>query len=242
MPNRIIKESICTSEDINQLSEMAEIFFYRLMVNCDDFGRMDGRPVILKAKTFPLREITVEKVEKCLDELVKRGMVRLYIVENKPYLEMTAWRKHQTPRAKKSKFPDPMTNDEPVQITLLTANEPEKEEPPPPIPTIPAEPSVIELPLNDNSLFPITQSMIDHWQELYPNANVVQELKKMVGWLESNKTRRKTKRGINNFITTWLSKEQDSSKRGTGYNQTTTQRQVQDNTNYQHQTDFFKEG
>lgn len=38
VPNRIIKESICTSEDIAGLSMGAEILFYHLMVKVDDFG------------------------------------------------------------------------------------------------------------------------------------------------------------------------------------------------------------
>ena len=43
MPNRIIKESICRSEEIDSLSWFEEVLFYRLIVTCDDFGRYDGR-------------------------------------------------------------------------------------------------------------------------------------------------------------------------------------------------------
>lgn len=75
--------------------------------------------------------------------------------------------------------------------------------------TGPAEPAVVNLMLNDKSLYPVTQSQIDHWSELYPAVDVKQELLKMQGWLESNPNRRKTKRGINAFITSWLSREQD---------------------------------
>lgn len=42
MPNRIIKESICVSESIDSLSWFDEVFFYRLIVNCDDYGRLDA--------------------------------------------------------------------------------------------------------------------------------------------------------------------------------------------------------
>ena len=42
MPNRIIKESICTSCEIDSLTPEQEVFFYRLIVNCDDYGRMDA--------------------------------------------------------------------------------------------------------------------------------------------------------------------------------------------------------
>ena len=56
MPNRIIKESICTSDSIDSLSWFEEVLFYRLIVNCDDYGRFDGRPSIIKSRLFPLKE------------------------------------------------------------------------------------------------------------------------------------------------------------------------------------------
>ena len=76
----------------------------------------------------------------------------------------------------------------------------------------PIEPPVIQLPLNDKSLYDITQIMIDEYAELYPNVDILSELRKMKGWLIANPTRRKTKRGIARFINSWISKEQDSSK------------------------------
>ena len=51
--------------------------------------------------------------------------------------------------------------------------------------------------------------MIDEWTELYPNVDILQELKKMKGWCNANPTKRKTKRGILRFINGWLSREQD---------------------------------
>ena len=40
------------------------------------------------------------------------------------------------------------------------------------------EPSVITITLNDKSEYPIYQSMVDEWNELYPNVDVLQELEK----------------------------------------------------------------
>ena len=80
-------------------------------------------------------------------------------------------------------------------------------------PKKPSEPSVIEIPLNDKSLYPIYQSNVDEWKELYPNVDVMQELRKMKGWCLSNPTKRKTKRGISKFINSWLSREQDKPSR-----------------------------
>ena len=70
-------------------------------------------------------------------------------------------------------------------------------------------PAVISLVLNDKSEYPITQEDIDGWSSLYPVVDVMQELRKMRGWLDANPTKRKTSRGIKRFITSWLAREQD---------------------------------
>lgn len=72
-------------------------------------------------------------------------------------------------------------------------------------------PPVISLPLNDKSYHEIYQRDIDVWKELYPSVDILQELRKMRGWLDSNPTRKKTRRGIKRFINSWLAKEQDRS-------------------------------
>lgn len=74
---------------------------------------------------------------------------------------------------------------------------------------IPDSPPVIALPLNDNTEHEITQEEITELSSLYPAVDVMQQLRNMKGWLMSNPSRRKTKKGIKAFITTWLSKEQD---------------------------------
>ena len=71
----------------------------------------------------------------------------------------------------------------------------------------------IGLQLNDKSLFPIFDDDLDKWRDLYPAVNVEQELRNMVGWIDGNPTKRKTKSGIKKFINSWLSKEQDQGGR-----------------------------
>lgn len=108
MPNRIIKETICTSEDLNELSPYAEILFYRLMVKADDFGAYYGNDSIVKSTCFPLRsdEIKSAQVESWLGELAKAGLIILYEAQDgRRYLQFSKWDKHQQIRAKKRKFP-----------------------------------------------------------------------------------------------------------------------------------------
>ena len=104
MPNRILKDSICTSENIDQLSAFQETFFYRLIVNCDDFGRMDARPKILASKLFPLKDIRSTQIEDALRALTSAELVILYNVGGKPFVQMKTWDRHQQLRAHRSKW------------------------------------------------------------------------------------------------------------------------------------------
>lgn len=109
MPNRILKETICTSDNLDHLSPEAESFFYRLLVQCDDYGRMDARPPILLSRCFPLRldRITTAMISQWLDQLRHAELITIYTVNGKPYIQFNTWDKHQQVRAKRSKFPSP---------------------------------------------------------------------------------------------------------------------------------------
>ena len=111
MPNRIIKESICTSDSLNSLSDFEENLFYKLIVNCDDYGLFDARPAILKSRCYPLRErLTLRNIEDALSSLARVGCVELYEVDGKPFLRLPTWEVHQQVRAKKPRFPAPDKN------------------------------------------------------------------------------------------------------------------------------------
>lgn len=113
MPNRILKDSICTSPNIDALSREAEVFFYRLLVQCDDYGRMDARAAILRAKCYPLQvdAVAQDDVKRWLAELVRADLVIVYTVNGCDYLQMRTWDKHQQIRAKRSKYPDMIADD-----------------------------------------------------------------------------------------------------------------------------------
>lgn len=108
MPNRIIKESICRSDSIDTLSWFEEVLFYRLIVVCDDYGRFDGRPAVIKGSCFPLKDdITKKHISEAIEKLSTAGLVRGYTVQGRPYLQLTTWNCHQQIRAKNSKYPSP---------------------------------------------------------------------------------------------------------------------------------------
>lgn len=90
----------------------------------------------------------------------------------------------------------------------------------------PDQQPVISLVLNDKSEFDVFQNQIAEWEELYPAVDVLQELRKMKGWLDANPSKRKTKNGIMRFINNWLSKEQDKGGKTIDRQQTKTNPQL----------------
>lgn len=70
-------------------------------------------------------------------------------------------------------------------------------------------PPVISLPLNDGTFFNVSENDRAKWSQLYPNVDVLQQLRNMAGWCDANPTKRKTRGGIKRFITAWLAREQD---------------------------------
>ena len=80
------------------------------MVNCDDFGRFDGRMKLIASKLFPLKDITVTEMEDAMNALADANLITFYEADGKPYLFMNTWAKHQQSRANKSKYPEPPEN------------------------------------------------------------------------------------------------------------------------------------
>lgn len=79
-------------------------------------------------------------------------------------------------------------------------------------------PPVASMILNDGTYFNVSVSDFNKWAALYPAVDVMQELRKMVGWCDNNPRKRKTKSGIRRFINNWLAGEQDKGGRYRGGN------------------------
>ena len=83
-------------------------------------------------------------------------------------------------------------------------------------PDIPAPTSSIKIPLNDKSFYDVPLQRISEWKDVFPAVNVEEQLKRMVVWCNANPTKKKTRRGVERFITNWLSREQDRGARYCG--------------------------
>jgi len=108
MPNRILKESICSSEKLSGLTDFQFRLWVHLITYVDDYGRGDARPAIIKGTCFPLRDrVTVKDIDAALHALAGAGCVSLYEVDGKPYLYFPRWGEHQRIQTKRSKYPAP---------------------------------------------------------------------------------------------------------------------------------------
>ena len=108
MPNRVLKESIKRSPQIDSLTWFEEVVFYRMIVTADDFGCLDGRAVLLKNELFPTKDnITKKSIEDAVSRLVSVGLVCRYTSSGMPYLFLPTWERHQRIRNQHRKFPEP---------------------------------------------------------------------------------------------------------------------------------------
>lgn len=108
MPNRVIKETIHTSETVNRMTDFQFRLWVSLITYVDDFGRGDARAAVIKGACFPLRErVTVKDIDAALRDLAGIGCVGLYEVDGKPYLYFPTWESHQSIRNQRSKYPAP---------------------------------------------------------------------------------------------------------------------------------------
>lgn len=73
----------------------------------------------------------------------------------------------------------------------------------------PVSPPRFQIPLINGDFFEVTDDFMQHQSKLFPGVDVESEIRKMVGWCESQPTRRKTPSGIRRFINSWLCKAQD---------------------------------
>lgn len=107
MPDRILRAGIITSERVNKLSWSAEVFYRRLMSIVDDYGRYEFNRSLLRSQLYPLKvdRVSVSDIVKWSVECAEAGLIRLYTIDGKEYIEIIDF--NQRLRAMKSKFPAP---------------------------------------------------------------------------------------------------------------------------------------
>ena len=68
----------------------------------------------------------------------------------------------------------------------------------------------MKIKLRGGTEYLIDQAEQARLKELYPRVDVIQELRNMSAWCEANPSRRKTVRGVNRFIVSWLNRSTEN--------------------------------
>lgn len=217
MPNRLLKEGITDSEKINSLDWAEEVFFYRLLVVSDDFGRFDARPAILRARCFPLKEsLKNAQIEVWLKSLQAADLLHRYQVGSEVFAEIANW--EQRVRTK-GKYPAPsegkwLTLD--GQLTDIC-------------PTSDsnlrtgdgvgkgkglgkgASNEKISFDAAAGSWAGIDSAQRDLWRVAYPAIDLETELAKAAAWLVANPKNQKS--NYARFLNGWFTRAQDRAPR-----------------------------
>ena len=229
MRARNIKPGTFKNEVLGTRDPLLTLLFQGLWCLADRDGRLEDRPLRLRAEIFPYRENL--DIDGFLSELEKLKFIHRYSLGGENYISVLNFAKHQSPHhtEKKGVIPpppsSPITNGESNVITTLCfrGNPPDSlipdslipsAEPPSDSPPAP-EPIAIKLAQNDGKHFPIAQAQARNWQELYPGVDVAQQLRSMAAWLDANPKQRKTRGGMLKFCVNWLNREQDRAPRNT---------------------------
>lgn len=109
MATRFIKDSIWTSPNLNQLSDMAERHFYRLLPLPDDHGCCEVTAAVVKGRCYPLKpKVTIDLIIKWTAELEAQDIIRTWTNKGRVFAYFPTWSGHQRIRSlNKRKTPEP---------------------------------------------------------------------------------------------------------------------------------------
>lgn len=228
---RSIKPSFFKNEYLAECEPMARLLFIGLWTLADSQGRMEFRPMRIKAELFPYENCDILGL---LKQLADRGFVRAYESGDVKVLEIPTFGEHQRchpderdeglPPADESAetivFPEP--NAKPGNPALEPGNPPASCAFNPLIllpssstaPTKPATRSRSKPadPIRwsaDTGWEGITDADHAEWSQAYPAADLPLELAKATQWLKANPKKARKSNWRRWLTTVWLSKCQD---------------------------------
>ncbi len=158
---RIIKPTIYGNEEIAQLPFEGRWLFTGLWTMADCDGRLEDRPMRIKAHVFPHDQVDVSPLLTRLEEV---GFIIRYQVDGVKCIQINNFRKHQKPHPKeeRSSLPDLPEQNTAKQCLAVARQEQAVEKngetlagkPFPSIPSIPSSPSLPSLDESKDSSSP----------------------------------------------------------------------------------------
>ncbi len=205
MPQRFLRPGIRTSAAWNHASFPAQSLYVAIMTLVDDWGRYDGRPALLHGECFSLRDdIKPQRTAALLTELHQVGLIRLYEIDGKAYLQVEKW--SERVRGSKSRFPDP-----PQESAAFRSIPQEKDA------SLATTPSPIHhrhssdiqaVAWSEQTGWVNVEALGKDFGEAYPACNFTRQLKQADCWLRANPRKAKKDNWLK-FLTNWFKRSQD---------------------------------
>jgi hypothetical protein len=202
-----VKPDFFKDEDLCVHPFWVRILFEGLWTQADREGRLEDRPMKLKAEIFPYDKNV--DVNSGLEILTKPkiysprhdSFIIRYEIDGEKYIQIVNFLKHQSPHhtEKNSNIPPyngSLTVKEPV-LKGATQDAPYQE-------TI----NRSSLSFKEGEWGGITEKDMEAWKKAYPACDVAVELKKMAEWIKANPAKGK-KSNWRRFIVNWLARQQD---------------------------------
>lgn len=159
MPNRILRDWT-DSETIEKLTVEAEVFFTRLIMKVDDFGRYSANPKLLKSTLFPLKEYSQEKITTWMKECEEVGLIQTYNSNDRNYLVIHGFKQHK--RKMISDYPDPPSSASAMQTTIECPPETKRKE-------------------TDTESEKKNESHVETWLKDLPNSSHLERISALIG-------------------------------------------------------------
>ena len=229
---RSIKPSFFKNEYLAECEPMARLLFVGLWTLADSQGRMEFRPLRIKAELFPYDNCDILGL---LKQLADRGFVRAYESGDVKVLEIPTFGEHQRchPDERDEGLPPPDESAETIVFPEQNAKQgnPTLEPGNPPascafnplilLPSSSAAPSTPQRrrcskpadPLRwsaESGWDGITDADRAEWSQAYPAADLPVELAKANQWLKANPKKARKSNWRRWLTTVWLSKCQDN--------------------------------
>lgn len=101
---RSIKPDLFTDDDLGALPIAVRYLYIGLILHADKAGRLDDRPMKLKALILPYDAVDINNG---LNQLAAKSYIYRYIVGGRHYLQIRSWDKHQKPHPKEQESTRP---------------------------------------------------------------------------------------------------------------------------------------
>lgn len=119
--SRLLKPGFFKNEDLAQLEPHARLCFAGLWLLADREGRLEDRPLRIKAEIFPYEQVDLNALLDCLH---RASFIQRYRAQNQPYIAIAKFSQHQTPHIREvhSTIPAPDKTDASMVLEQVEAS------------------------------------------------------------------------------------------------------------------------